>query len=278
MIFISTSCLKGSKGKFEKSLKKILNLYAKLGITNIELGAALGYVDDLSIVTRFKKEHDANYTVHAMFPPDKDEWYMNIASQGKVLGRSIKKIKDAIEFARKIDAVVYGFHAGFRCDIDMQCRTCSKSISKEKVFETTAQSVREIVDHANKYDLKVCMENEEAGENFLAFNTADEFVRIFDMIKDKNFGMLLDIGHMLEACDVLGNDVKEFISRVQDRVFEMHIHSYLNGKTHHKLTDAHMLDLFDKDVVKKSAITLESNRLSAEDIVDCKKILEKANL
>lgn len=86
--------------------------------------------------------------------------------------------------------------------------------------------------------------------------------------------MLLDIGHMKMANPGF-EEQKDFVEKIKDKIFEMHIHEILNKKDHQpKLTNADILKPFNINT-KNIALTLESNRSTIKDILDSRKVLKK---
>ena len=281
MILISTSCLKGAGDIFERSLARVLSVYSKLEIQNIELGSALRQPVSLAQVLEYKKEHDSNFTIHSVFPPDNEDLMINFASQTNIRQKSIAKAKEAIEFARKIDAVAYSFHPGSLGDVDIKNQPVTGLIGKELAFKTAVQSISGIVDYANQYRIKLAAENMHPGEGngqgaYSIFNLPEEFLNLFKEINNKNFGMLLDTGHMIKACTMHKLDPQEFVSKIENKIFKLHVHEVNGDKDHQKLSSPKILEFFKKSTLKSSAVVLESNNLSPEDITGCKDILEKA--
>jgi len=281
MILISTSCLKGTGNRFEKSLARVLSAYSKLGIKNIELGSALRPPVSLAQVLKYKKQHSSNFTIHSVFPPDNEDLMINFASQTGIRQISIAKAKEAVEFARRIDALIYSFHPGFLSDVNIKDQPITKLIDKELAFKTAVQSISEVVDYTNQYGIKVAAENVYPGENkdegpYNLFNQPEEFLNLFKEIDNKNFGMLLDIGHMIITCDMQKLSINDFVSKIEHKIFELHLHEVVNGIDHQKLTSSKILRYFQKQTLKKAALVLEPTNLTAEEIVECKKIVESA--
>jgi len=274
MIFVSTSCMRGRDSRFEKDLRVILNTYAKHGIANVELGAALGFVKDLGIVSRFKKDNDANFIIHNLFPPPKESFMLNIATQDEKQRKNhLDFVKQSLEFCRKLDSNLYSLHFGFRADIDMMEKPLSTPVAHETAFTTAKQSLLGILDYAKQYGINVAVENQPLVlSDMILLSHPEHFFELDREFKQKNFGFLIDIGHLALTPERF--DRKKFIEKIQDRIFELHIHAVVDGHDHQPLKDASLLDILPKSVIQKAALTIEINKADINQIISSKNIVE----
>jgi len=229
-IYVSTSCI-NSKYDFSQ----ILNIYTKLGIKNVELGVCKASNINLDL---FKK-YAFTYIVHHYFPPPKNPFIINLASQNKqILKESIKQMKKSIDFCADFNINFFSFHAGFRVDPDINLKFSSNNIPEyENSFNIFKESVAEIVDYAERRSVKVAIENNVLSE----YNLVDrrnklllmcelwEFERLFSEITSKNLGVLLDIGHLKVTSNLLRFNAGEFIEKLKNKIFAIHIHEN-NGR------------------------------------------------
>ena len=230
-IYVSTSCLSN-----KYILLQTLDIYSELGITNVELGVCKEYIGD---VTKLLKKHDFSYIVHHYFPPPKNPFIVNLASQNKqILRRSTNQIMKSIDFCTDFNIDLFSFHAGFRIDPDINLKFNFNNISEyETSFNTFRESVVEIVDYAERMDIKVAIENNVLSEynlinghnKLLLMCELGEFERLFEEISSKNLGALLDIGHLKVNANLLKFDANEFIYKLKDKIFAVHIHEN-NGR------------------------------------------------
>jgi sugar phosphate isomerase/epimerase len=230
-IYVSTSCL-SNKYKFPQ----ILDVYSKLGIKNIELGICK---DSTLDVAKLLKKHDFNYIVHHYFPPPKEPFIVNLASQSKqILEKSIDQMINSIDFCADFNINFFSFHAGFRVDPDINLKFNFNNITEyQNAFNVFKESVEKIVDYAERRSVKVAIENNVLSE----YNLIDgrnklllmcelwEFERLFNEITSKNLGILLDIGHLKVTANLLKFDAEEFIDKLKDKTFAVHIHEN-NGR------------------------------------------------
>ena len=230
-IYVSTSCL-GNKYNFSQ----ILDVYSKLGIKNIELGICK---DSTLDVAKLLKKQDFNYIVHHYFPPAKEPFIINLASQDKqILRKSIDQVKKSIDFCADFNINFFSFHAGFRVDPDINLKFKFNNIPEyEKSFNTFKESVEKIVDYAKIRDVKIAIENNVLSEYNLIDGRNElllmcelwEFERLFEEITSKNLGVLLDIGHLKVTSNLLKFDADEFIYKLKDKTFAVHVHEN-NGR------------------------------------------------
>lgn len=288
-LYISTGCLKNGK-----DVKGVLDVYAKAGIRNIELGSSLRYIEDgAKGIKKYKQEYDMNFIVHHYFPPPRDPFIINLASQDAViLRKSIEQVKNSIKFCSDLRIRLFSFHAGFRIDPDKALQSPrgfrfekdNAVVSYDEAFQTFVRSVEGINNYAVEKGVKLAVENNVLseynlvnGENrFLLGCEWKEFEQIFDRISSDNVGLLLDLGHLKVTSRSLKFDRYEFIDRLKDKVFLIHIHEN-NGKVdEHKslYPGSWCLDVIAEDYFRSVAVVLESINLGLEEIAANKKLLE----
>jgi sugar phosphate isomerase/epimerase len=230
-IFVSTSCL---SSKYDYS--QILDIYSKLGIKNVELGICK---DSTLDVPKLLKKYNLNYIVHHYFPPPKEPFIVNLASQDRqIFKKSIDQMKNSIDFCADFDINFYSFHAGFRVDPDINLKFNFNNIPEyENSFNMFKESVEKIVDYAERRNVKVAVENNVLSEYNLIDGRNElllmcelwEFERLFNEITSKNLGALLDIGHLKVTSNLLKFDADEFIDKLKDKTFAVHVHEN-NGR------------------------------------------------
>ena len=110
MFYVSTTFVKDNL-PIKNAIYKLL----ENSIFNIELGSNHCYEKNYLYLKKYK----ANYCVHNYFPIPKKSIVINIASQNKqIREKSLKHVKKAIKFSKKINAKLYTFHPGFLTDPD----------------------------------------------------------------------------------------------------------------------------------------------------------------
>jgi len=232
-IYVSTTCLGDGRNVFD-----VLETYAEADLRNIELGSTHNHINDLS-PARFKR-YGFNFFCHHYFPPPQEPFIVNLASQDPmILKRSKEQIKRSIEFCYVLGIKLFTFHAGFRADPgeSLNFSTEQSVTSYRRAFDTFVDSVKEIDCYASDMGVKIAVENNVLseynvidGENpFLLLCKAEEFDELWASISSPGVGMLLDLGHLKVTSHWLGFDKYEFIGKVRDRVFAIHVHEN-NGR------------------------------------------------
>ncbi|MDO8740858.1 MAG: TIM barrel protein [Candidatus Woesearchaeota archaeon] len=280
MIFVSTACLKGLNGGFEKDLFRVLELYKNSNIKNIELGSVHSEMDPdflLKFLLKYKEENDAKFIIHGFFPPIKESVMINIGSQNKdILKKSMLIATNAIDLCRKLDAKLYSLHAAVLGEVDAHGIYITKKYDKEKVLETFEENLIKICGLAGSQGIKIAIENHggECGDDF--FTRKEHFLNLFEKLKIKNLGILIDVGHLNTAAKKFGFDRGDFIKSMQPKAFAVHCHENDGSYDQHKNVNKETLRDFDKEIIKKIFITSEANGLGINDIIRGKNILEQS--
>lgn len=267
MIFVSTSSVKDNLDLF-----KVLDTYINLGINNIELGSMHYYTTakDLSPIFSIKKEHGLNFTTHCVFPGVGKKIFINPASLNpEMLKETLSIIKNSIEFARKIDAVLYGFHAGYRCDFDIDMNIISDVWDENSSYARAIDTVQLMADYTKGYGIDIAVENMPSRNRNLLFTRKEHFEFLFDTIKNKNLKLLVDLGHLQRTSNLDGIDMRDFICSFEDKIAEFHIHKVIGQNDHLPLTDSSVRSSIPKELLKKACLTLEGDATwSEQDILN----------
>jgi sugar phosphate isomerase/epimerase len=274
MVYVSTSCLRDGENRFTKDIFRVLDVYGKLGIQDIELGSTHSYIGDLTPLFSFQREHNANFVIHGFFPPTKEQVILNFASQTNVLKKSMEIAKQALEFCRKLNSRLYSCHGGYLADLDLDFNPIQPLMSYEQAFDTVKHSIAELVDYASSYDIKVAIEKISYADDVMFYHY-NHFLHLFEEVNQKNLGILLDVGHLDKDCSKGLFTKKEFIEKVKHKIFELHVHQVVGQKDHFNVTDENILKDFDKETIEKAAVTLEANMLTAEEVAQGKEVLER---
>lgn len=235
-IYVSTSCLI-SKCNF----LKVLDIYNELGIRNVELGV---FTDHNRSVVKLLKQYNFNYIVHHYFPPAKEPFIINLASQNKqILQKSIDQIIKSIDFCNDFNIKIFSFHAGFRVDPDMNLKFDLSNITEYQTsFNTFKESVLKISDYAERKDVKLAIENNvlskynlvDGRNKLLLMCEAWEFEKLFQEIKSENLGILLDLGHLKVTSNLLKFNANNFIKNFKNKIYLVHIHENDGEVDEHK--------------------------------------------
>jgi sugar phosphate isomerase/epimerase len=224
--YYSTSCLIKNHTYLE-----ILDIYDKLKIKNVELGVCLDYNIDVTELTR---KFSFNYIVHQLFPPPKEPFVLNLASENReILNKSLEQIKRSIDFCAKSDIPLLSFHSGFRSDPDSYFKfNFTKILDYKTSFDIFKNSLKNILEYATVKNIKIAIENNvlseynliEGKNKLLLMCELWEYERLFEDIDTNNFGLILDLGHLKVTANLLRFDASTFIRSLRRKIFAVHIH------------------------------------------------------
>jgi len=277
MIYISTSCLKNPR-----NIINVLNEYEKTEIGNVELGSVHEYFD-----INLLKKYEFNFIIHNYFPPPKEEFNLNLASDNNIiLSKSIALAKKAIDVCCEVNSPLYTFHAGFTVDPKKLGKEFSKEdiVDREKAINTYSESVIEIIEYASNRGILVAMEpnvvqkfNLIEGENKLClFAEFNEIEKLFKILSNKKFGLLLDLGHTSVTSHWLKFDKDLFIEKFKSKIIAVHASNNNGLADQHKSLTEDCWTTSKLKMFKNIPISLETMNLTTDEIKTNLSIAENA--
>lgn len=284
-IYVSTSCLANASNVFE-----VLEAYAEAGLKNVELGSSPWHTGDLS--PHKLKQYGFNFLCHHYFPPPEKPFIVNLASSNPmILQCGTEQIKRSIEFCHYMGIKLFSFHAGFRADPRANPNgkfgfPRDKAVTPyETAFDTFVTSVKEINDYALERGISIAVENHVLsdynvvnGKNpFLLLCEAEEFEKLWTRVPSNNVGILLDLGHLKSTSHWLKFDRYEFIERVKDRVFAIHVHENNGQVDKHMALDetSWCFEIIRRKCFHDIPVVLESFGLTLEQIIQQVSLVER---
>lgn len=271
-VYVSTSCLVNPCNVFG-----VLETYGRAGLGKVELGSRHKHVAGLA-PGNFR-QYDSDFLVHHYFPPPEKPIIVNLASQDpSILEQSRMHISGAIDFCSNLGTRLFTFHAGFCLDPDNRFRfSKDQPFDYEAAFNTFIESVDEMNCYAQQRGIRIAIENNVLAEynlanghdQFLLLCRAEEFERLWDRVPSANIGMLLDLGHLKVTSHWLQFDRYEFIDRIKDRVFALHLHENNGQVDEHAELDktSWCWQVICSKCFGRLPIILESSGLDIEQII-----------
>ena len=210
----STSCL--GKG-IEESILTLL------AFDIIELGANHCYEEGaVETVDRLRERYDLALLLHGCFPPLREWFILNPASQEEeTLTETRRLILAMIDLARRWEVPLVSLHPGFTAyptrprgedpgtsDVPypVALRTAQESF---RLFLETAQGDVEVIAENLPYEPATMMRNPE---------------EIAEFVEGLGIGLLLDVGHFYVSACQMGFDFASGVKAVAKYARELHLH------------------------------------------------------
>ncbi|MDV6236880.1 TIM barrel protein [Leptospira ellisii] len=252
----------------------------------IEFSSGLPYMDNMEEIYL---SSTIERLPHNYFPAPKDPFVLNLASTDQeIRKRSVRHCKRGLELAAASRSPFFAAHAGF-C-IDPKPEELGKKLKQDQEFrrsdnqEIFIESIREVLDHSRVVDTPFLIENNvvagmnlrEDGRNPLLCADPDEILETIKIIKDDNFGILLDTAHLKVSANTLSFDADDAVLRLKNVIRGFH-HSDNEGilDTNDKLTDRYWF-LKHMPLFREAQHVLEIKRLNVEEIREHIDLLKRA--
>jgi len=263
-----------------------LDALIKHKIRNVELSGGSEFIGDPeSKLKTYQEQHNIKFLLHNYFPPPKNHFVLNIASENeRERERSISFAKASIQLANKLGICLYTIHAGYFCNLvsdennEYFLPTSECGWEKEVSLKHFESSVEELCEFAQLYDIKFCVENlfpASFSSNFSLLCTEEEICWALDrFLQYPNFGLLLDLGHAKISSHLLGFDLETFLTRIvekwRQRILEIHISENDGLKDMHLLPskDSWMLKFIKEKNLTSIPISIEARNGKFAETVD----------
>jgi sugar phosphate isomerase/epimerase len=270
-----------------RRLDQILHLCYQWKINGLELSAVEDY--DLSLLSQ--SVYPNRYLVHNYFPPPETPFLLNLASQDEdLLKKSIDHCCRAIELSSVLGCQYYAVHAGYAYDLptDMlgdpvkQASLSSELFSPyEKVYRTLLSSIRYLTNFAMVRNVRLLIENNvcpasggDTVNKLLLMTRPEHLQRLVEDVSDKNFGLLVDVGHLKVSAVALGFDRERFIHLLSPHIMAFHLNDNDGQTDQHLPFDNTAWVLPYLRQFPTAALTIELNRASMEQIISMRDIIE----
>jgi len=207
MIYISSSCIK------TKRIRESVETLSLNGFKFIELSGGTDYYDGIEEdLIDLKQKYKLNYSCHNYFPPPKEHFVLNIASQNdEIFENSLRHLRNAIKFSKKIDASSFSFHAGFMIDLEpseiggkIQYK---RPVAKLRALKRFAEAFAVLKKEAG--DLRLYIENNVISQaNWKIFKKSNPFLLTsysdyLELTQWMDFKLILDVAHLKVSCHTL---------------------------------------------------------------------------
>lgn len=193
---------------FEQPFTTMLKYLETIDVENIELIDDGQHAFNESRIKTLKetvKKRGFETSVHAPFMD------VNIASFSKSARASaMLRLKQSIQYSSELGSRYWVFHPGLQTDVGQ--------FSPALDWKTNLESVREIIDFAEKFGITATIENGLHPLPFL-LKTADDFLRFYEDFGETSIGLTLDIGHAN-----VNNQIDCFFEKLPEKIVHAHLH------------------------------------------------------
>lgn len=210
----------------------------KAGITNIELGSTHEPADNIETrLTKFQDKYGCRFLVHNYFPPAKEPFVLNLASQNpQILQRSRTFVRNSIDFCASLSIPMYTIHPGFMVDfappaakgfIKLQGPDQkSEAVNFEKPFRIWLESLTELFQYAKGQGVQLVIENmyNSQGQKYAFLCCPEDFRQLISGLSAIKPSLLIDLGHLKVAANWDKFDYLSVIDEMAPYVRIFHLH------------------------------------------------------
>jgi len=232
-IYLSTTFIKD-----QMSLKIALDQIMESKLRCVEIGSNHCFEPNYDYVTNFPYK----YLVHNYFPIPEKSFVVNIASSNKeIRNKSIKHIKNSINYCEQIGADLYTFHPGFISD-PKSSNTNSDNYDfewgsdnfKKTNFENAKNnmffSLDDIISYAKLKNVSIAIETEGSfnKKEVLLMQRPEEYSNFINRYDNSDICINLNIGHLNLASHAFDFSPYEFVDLIENYIVAMEL-SHNNG-------------------------------------------------
>lgn len=282
-LYVSTVSVQG-----DRDLPVVLARLATLGIRRVELSAPHPHLaeEELSALLGGWRAEGMDFVLHNYFPRPAVDFVFNLGSANPVVRQaSIDLARSALALARRIEAPLYGCHAGYLADAaalpsGMFSFDGTTRVPAGECLATVAEVVAEI-SRGPLPPFGLLIENlfpDESGADFSIACGPGELSELFAAVDDARIGLLLDLAHLKLTCAIRGLDpdraLDDILTAHGHRLRAVHISDNDGRRDGHLAVDPQGWPLAAlrriaglKDLGGRVLVTLESRRLDDQALL-----------
>lgn len=263
MIYISSSCIRAS------TIHETIDILYKNGFKDIELSGGTSYYDEIeNDIIKLKTRYNLNYLCHNYFPPPKEPFVLNLASlNDDIYQKTLSHLEIAIKLARKLNAVKFGFHAGFLLDFDVN--ELGGKVHYNKLFDPHrcicrfCEGFNRLKDFAGNLELYI-ENNVISYTNLKTFDGVNPFMMTDykgyqELKKLIDFKLLLDIAHLEVSSNSLGLNFEDELYKMMNVSDYLHLsgNDGLSDQNRHLVDQSALYKGLKRYKLKGKIVTLE---------------------
>ena len=254
MIFISTG------GFYTKSAYETALDFIDSGIYNIELSGGIYCPDQKDLLQKLSRK--ANLVPHNYFPPPKESFVLNLASDNDdIYKKSRDHIINSAILSAELGSKFYSFHSGFLCDpkpsqLGKPIRALPMS-DRKIALSKFIERINRISDYCENLGINLLIEN-----NVLSYRNYQNFQSNPFLMVDNteaeeimtntsdNVSLLIDLAHLQVSANTLHFDKVEYLKKLKKWTKAYHLSdNNLLSDTNEPLTEACWFwPLLDKNI------------------------------
>lgn len=292
MIYISSSL--SSHHKIKDAILELIGL----GFSNIELSGGTSYYQGINEdVLSLKQKHKLNLRIHNYFPPEPENFVLNIASCDKIIrNKTFEFIENIIHLSKILGNDLCTVHPGLNKSLLMvkdgvliEKEHCGKLKYRDNTKEDFYLAVKALSEKLRTQQMRIGIENFfPLSESFYSFlDKKEDIIGFLEFCRDiPNVGFLLDLAHLNVAANYFGFDklqaAETIFDNYPDKIFEIHLSENKGDVDSHYLSplDSWQIKLLHKrkKTIKDIPIVFEwrgvSNASTYEHFLELSQILQ----
>lgn len=228
-VYLSTRCLR------DLPLEEALRWCRENGIFHVELSGPHPFepIEKIRSLLMSYRKKGLSFTIHNYFPPQGDDFILNIASPDKdIYLKSVRLVEEALKLCDEVGSPVYGVHSGYLGDgkagPDGTFIFTSFKEAPGACLQRAVQFIESAVKKIPNNRISLILENlfPESSKSYSLARTIEEIKEMMVLLPEC-VGLLLDLGHLSVASRMLKFDkflfLEEYLSAFGNRVFEVHL-------------------------------------------------------
>jgi sugar phosphate isomerase/epimerase len=208
---------------------------AGLGFSRIELtGGTEWYPELAEDLPALGESHRVELLVHNYFPPQRQEFVLNLAVKDRGRRRQMKTfIQEALTLSKRFGNSVYGVHPGFRQDVAVE-KEANGFFKVGDAANTSIDAFYAMLDELNELatvsGMQIAVENlapRSADDHFSFLTNEADIERFLGYVQTKShLGLLVDFGHLGAAAVLFQLDRIRLLDRIfahPEKILEIHL-------------------------------------------------------
>ncbi len=206
------------------------------GLMRLELTSSFPHYEGIRAEVLAARQRGFQLLLHNYFPPPARGFVINLASENtEIRRRSVDHCLAGLELSAEIGAPYFSVHAGFALDPKPSELGRPVATGGRRALTDAGRSFVEVVarlcESAEALGVNLLIENNVLcpgnlvdGQNELLLGvTADDIHELFDVVRSRRLGLLLDVAHLKVSAQTLGLDRDASVEELSPYVRALHV-------------------------------------------------------